>query len=278
MKRMACGVLVLMVCGTSGWGQRRVERVEDVGATPRQSPMATDSTRLQWLLLSGSVGSPMPARAAAANAAGVPGGTVSVEALKVPNAAIKEMQKFFKDFKAGKLEDSVKHAAKAIEIYPQWSTAHHNLGQTYARMGDYDKAIVAFQNAAELDTREVQSWLGMSKVYFLQKKYAEGEAAARRALDIDPVNSDAKYFLGRNLVSNGQDTPEAMELLKKSKEQYAAARLVLANVYLKHGAVNDAVGELRGYIAQPDAPSKERVECLVRKLTEPEGAVSCEMR
>lgn len=270
MRRMACGVLVLMVCGASGWGQRRIS---DVGSTPRQSPMSTDSTRLQWLLL----GVPT-ARVTGANAVSAPGGTVSVEALKIPGAAIKEMQKFFKDFDAGKLEDSIKHVSKAIEIYPEWPAAHHNLGQTYARIGEYDKALAEFQNATELDTQQVRSWLGMSKVYFLQKKYAEGEAAARRALEIDPVNSDARYFLGRNLVNKGQATPEAIELLKKSKEQYTAARLVLANVYLKRGSVRDAVEELQGYVARPDAEGKEKVQCMIRKLTEPEGTVDCEMR
>jgi tetratricopeptide (TPR) repeat protein len=232
--------------------------------------MSTDSTQLQWYMLSGTSGRPI-----GANAVGAPGGAVSVHTLKVPGAAMKEMQKFLKDFEAGKLDDSVKHAAKAIEIYPQWAAAHHNLGQTYARMGDYEKAIVEFQSAAELDTRLVRSWIGLSKIYFLQKKYAEGEAAARRALEIEPVNRDAKYYLGRNLVSKGQDTPEAMELLKKSKEQYVVARLVLANVYLKHGATSNALDELRGYIAQPDAPAKEKAECMVRKLTEPEGTVKC---
>jgi tetratricopeptide (TPR) repeat protein len=123
-----------------------------------------------------------------------PGGMVSVEHLKVPESAMKEMRKFFKDFDAGKLDDSVKHASKAIELYPQWSVAHHNLGQTYARMGDYDRAIAEFQTAAELDTRQARSWLGLSKIYFLQKRFPEGETAARRALEIEPVNSDASIF------------------------------------------------------------------------------------
>src|SRR4030095_7578361 len=113
---------------------------------------ATDSTPLQWYILSGASGRPI-----GETAVGAPGGAVSVDTLKVPGAAMKEMQKFLKDFEAGKLDDSVKHASKAIEIYPQWAAAHHNLGQTYARMGDYDKAIVAFQNAAALDTPEGQS-------------------------------------------------------------------------------------------------------------------------
>jgi tetratricopeptide (TPR) repeat protein len=271
MKRIAYGVLVLLVCGSSGRGQKRID---DVSPKPRQmAPSTTDAAPLQWLMMSGVVGS---STGESANVA--PGGIVSVEHLKIPESAVKEMRKFFKDFDAGKLDDSVKHASKAIAIYPQWSVAHHNLGQTYARMGDYDKAIAEFQTAAELDTRQVRSWLGLSKVYFLQKRFSEGETAARRALEIDPVNSDAKYFLGRILVSGGKFTPEAEELLRKSKEQYVVARLVLANVYLKRHAVNDALSELRGYLAQPDAQGKEKVQCMVRHLTEPEGTVSCAMQ
>jgi tetratricopeptide (TPR) repeat protein len=266
---MLCGALALLFCGASGWGQRTTD---DMSPRPRQlAPAATEATQLQWMMM-GTGRNPT-----GANAGDAPGGMVSVETLKVPDGAIKEMREFFKDFDAGKLDRSVKHLSKAIRIYPEWATAHHNLGQIYARMGNYDLAIVEFQSAAELDTRMVKPWLGLSKIYFLQKKYAEGETAARRALEIDPVNGDAKYFLARNLISRGQETHEALQLLRKSSEQYAVARLILANMYLKHGAVDEAVTELRGYIALPDVEAKEKVQCMVRKLTEPEGTVNCVM-
>jgi tetratricopeptide (TPR) repeat protein len=269
---MVCGVLVLTACAVPIWGQRRLDDGGNLRAR-QVMPASTDATRLQWLMLSGDVGT-----SAAATADIAPAGTVSVKTLKVPGAAMKEMQKFFKDFDAGKLEDSVKHVSKAIQIYPQWAAAHHNLGQTYARMGDYGKAIVEFHSAAELDGREVHPWLSLTRVYLIQKKYDEGEAAARRALEIDPVNSDARYYLSRNLIGHGQETPEALQFLKNSREQYAVARLVLANVYLKHGAVSEAVTELREYLAQPDADGKEKVQCMVRRLTAPEGTVNCEMQ
>ena len=270
MKRMAYGVLAFLVCGSPGWSQRRFD---DSNKTRQMAPSATDTSRLQWLVLSGEV-----ATSPAGSADPAPGGTVSVATLRVPESAAKEMQKFVKDFDAGKLNDSVKHLSKAIEIYPGWSAAHHNLGQTYARMGEYEKAVAEFQTAAELDTRGVRSWLSLSNVYFLQKKYAEGETAARRALALDPVNSDARYILSRNLVSGGKVTPEAEQLLRKSKEQYPVARLVLANLLLQRRAVAEAVSELRGYLAQPEAEGKERVSCMVRRLTEPEGTVSCSMQ
>lgn len=268
MKRIACGVLVMMVCAVPGRAQRRVD---DSGSTPRlRVPATTEASYLQWMMLPGR------AESAGGNAA-APGGIVSVETLKVPDAAMKEMRKFLKEFDAGKLDNSIKHLSKALEIYPEWATAHYNMGQTHARMGNYDQAIAEFQSASQLDGRQVKSWLGISKVYFLQKKYGEGETAARRALEIDPVNADARYFLARNLIGQGQETSEALQLLRNSEEQYAVARLVLANVYLRHGAVDEAVTQLRGYLAQPKAEAKEKVQCMVRKLTEPEGTVNCAM-
>ena len=270
MNRTVCAALALLFGCASGWAQRSVE-----GLSPKPGqtiPVATEASELQWM---------MATRAASATggyAGDAPGGIVSVDTLKVPESAIKEMQKFFKDFEAGKLDNAVKHLSKAITVYPGWATAHHNLGQTYARMGNYDQAVVEFESAAELDTKMVRPWLGLSKVYFLQKKYADGATATRRALEIDPVNGDAQYFLARNLISNGQETPEALQLIRKSKDQYAVSRLILANVYLKHGAVDEAVTELRGYAAQPNVEAKERVECMVRHLTEPEGTVTCSMK
>jgi len=271
MKRMVCAALFLLCSCASVRAQRSVD---GLSARPRQtSPMATETSELQWMMAARAESS-----LAGANPGDAPGGIVSVDALKVPDSAIKEMQRFFKDFDAGKLDGAVKHLSKAITVYPGWAAAHHNLGQTYARMGNYEQAAVEFENAARLDTRLVRPWLGLSQVYFLQKRYSDGESAARRALEIDPVNGDAQYFLARNLISNGQETPEALQLIRKSKDQYAVSRLILANVYLKHGAVDEAVAELRGYAAQPNVEARERVLCMVRHLTEPEGTVTCSMK
>jgi tetratricopeptide (TPR) repeat protein len=266
MKRViVVGLLMLITCGF-GQAQRRAE-----GANPnaRAYPITNDSAQLQWYLMSGSTSHSR----GSAN-----GGVVSAEFLKIPEPALREMQRFFKDFDEGKLEDSIKHISKAIKIYPTWAAAHHNLGQTYARMGNYDKAVPEFQSAAELDARLPRPWLGLAKIYFLQQKYEEGEVAARKALEIDPVNVEGRYFLARNLVGQGKSTPETEDLLVKSKEQYTAARLLLATVYLRRGSIHEAVDELRSYIAQPNIEGKEKVQCMVRKLTEPEGTVECAMR
>jgi len=265
MKRIACGFLaVLALAGKAApaQGQRRTDG--DIA----NSPQYALPTALPSMLMSGRPTPPVP---------GNPGGMVSAATLAVPEAARKEMLKFAKDFDAGRLEESAKHAERALRISPDWAAAHHDLGQCYARMHQYEKAIGEFHTAAELDTRIVAPWVSLAGAYFLEKKYAEGEISARRALEIDPSNGNAHYFLGRILAAEGRDLENAVELLRKSVEQYPAAHLALASIYLKQNQSEEAIGELRGYLADPNAPQKEKVTCMVEKLTKPAG-VDCVMQ
>ena len=277
MKRTACGAIVLLFLCTSVRAQQRKMDL-GMGSTPRQAPVLADASRLQWFMLTGAI----PASTSGVNSGGganaasaPPGSTVSISTLQVPEAAMKEMLEFQKKFNAGKLEDSAKHLEKAIRIYPQWAAAHYNLGQCFVRMHEYDRAIPEFQSAAALDTRTAQPWVSLAGVHLLQKEYAEGETAARRALEIDPVNGGARYFLGRILALEEHDTPEVVEMLEKSRDDYPAAYLILANEYLKRSQTGEAVSELRSYLAQPNAPQKEKVECMVQYLTQPSGTVTC---
>src|SRR5215471_16415702 len=127
MKRIVIGLLMFSVVGGSLRAQRRGAEGITLVPNPRPFAIAMDDADLQWYRMGSSVearrGTPVGS-----------GGVISAEMLKIPEPALREMQKFLKDFQAGKLDDSVKHVAKAIKIYPQWAAAHHTLAQTYARM------------------------------------------------------------------------------------------------------------------------------------------------
>jgi tetratricopeptide (TPR) repeat protein len=205
-----------------------------------------------------------------------PGGTVSVDQLMLPKAALKEIDAYRQKFAAGKIEESARHLEKALRIYPNLPAAHYNLGLCYAKLRTYDKAIVEFQTAAEGEPRLVEPWINLGSVYFLERRYPDGEAAARRALDLDPVNPVARYLLGRVLALQGQYGQETIDLLTKSRANYPVARLVLASILLKRNEVPGAVGELRAYLDDPAAPEKEKVACMVEHLTAP-GTSNCAM-
>jgi tetratricopeptide (TPR) repeat protein len=281
MKRTARGLVLMLACVAAAQGQQKVDR----NGTNRQYGMPSDPTQMMLFLMTGSsLGENSPTlrgsagNASSADSGGAVGSTVSVDTLKIPAAALKEMREFRKKFDEGTLEDAAKHGEKVLKISPQWAAAHQDLGQCYARMRQYDKAIKEFQNAASLDAKMVAAWVSMSAAYFLQGQYHEGENAARRALEIDPANETATYYLGRTLTAQGHDLATAMALLRKSEEQFPASHLVVANLYLQQNQTDEAVDELRRYLGLANAPQKDKVLCMVEYLTKPAETHTCSMR
>jgi hypothetical protein len=79
-------------------------------------------------------------------------------------------------------------------------------------------------------------------------------------------------------VAQEHELSNAMELLHKTQEQFPAAHLALANVYLKQNQIDAALGELRSYLGQANAPGKEKVACMVDHLTKPAETLTCSMQ
>lgn len=282
MKRTACGLVLTLLAGVAAaQGQQRA----DGSAAYRQYIRSSDPTQTMLFLMTGSsLGANSPTlnraagKASGGNGEGAAGSTVSVDTLQIPEAALKEMREFQKTFDEGKTGEAAGHAEKALKISPQWAAAHQDLGQCYAKMRQYDQAIAQYQNAASLDVKMVAPWVSMAGAYFLQGQFHEGENAARRALELDPANGTATYFLGRTLVAQEHELTNAIELLRKTQEQFPAAHLVLANVYLKQNQTEQALGELRSYLGQANAPAKEKVACMVEHLTKPGETLTCSMQ
>jgi tetratricopeptide (TPR) repeat protein len=204
-----------------------------------------------------------------------PGERVSVAELRVPIAAAKELRLSLKQFDTGNLRESAKHLEKAIRIDDRIPAAHYNLGVCYLRLREYEKAVSEFQKAAALDSRLITPRISLAGALFVLARYPEAEQAARDAHDLDPTNSSARYLLSRILAVEGHDTPEVLEMLRASRAKFPAAHLVLASLLLKQNATSEAIFELREYLAQPDAPEKEKVACMIEKLTEPTSNVTC---
>ena len=200
--------------------------------------------------------------------------TISVRDLRIPPKAVKELLRSQNALKSGDARSSARHLEKALQIYPDCLEAHNDLGDRYIELQEYEKAAAEFQKAIAIDPRVAQLWNNLSVAFFLQQRYGDAESAARRALNLAPQHATSRYMLGATLATERRDPEEAMELLRQTKLEFPDARLLLAQILLRHGAVAEAEEELRGYLALPDAPKRQNVERWLARLTGTSAAIA----
>ena len=197
------------------------------------------------------------------------GATVSVGDLGIPPKAAKELERSQRALKSGDTRSCVEHLEKALQIYPHWMAAHNNLGARYMGLQEYEKAIAEFQKAIAISPSVVEPFNNLSVAFFLEQRYADAEAAARRALELDPRHPTARYLLGATEKRNPE---EAMELLRQTKREFPDARLLLAQILIRRGALEEGESELREYLALPGAEKRQNVERWLARLTQTPAA------
>ncbi len=207
-----------------------------------------------------------------------PGEAISTRELLIPPKAVKEIQRSQTALLSGDLRSSALHLEKALHIYPNYLEAHNNLGSRYVELHQYEKAAVEFQKAIHIDPRVAQPYNNLSVAFFLLQRYPDAEAAARRALDLDPRNSTSRYMLGCILAAEKRNPLEAMEMLRQTELEFPDSRLLLAEILLRRGAVNEAENELREYLKVPGVEKKQNVERWLARLAKKSATPNCATR
>ncbi len=197
-----------------------------------------------------------------------PEGVVPVERIlhPVPHKARKEFRQSQKALAAGQTEESLKHLEKAIQISPNYLEAHNNLGARYLMLGQFEEAVKEFRTTIALDPALAKAHSNLSVALMMRRSYPEAETAARRALELEPQSAPASYVLGQTLALQGKNTPEALRSLRKSAEQYPKARLVIAQLLVRQGAIEEAAIELREYLRSANPEKRQEVQSWLTRL------------
>jgi thioredoxin-like negative regulator of GroEL len=66
-----------------------------------------------------------------------------------------------------------------------------------------------------------------------------------------------------------------MELLRQTEVEFPDARLLLAQILLRQGAVNEAEKELHEYLKVPGGEKKQKVECWLARLEQTSATTDC---
>ncbi len=94
--------------------------------------------------------------------------------------------------------------AQALQLNPNASQAHHNLGLTWQAQGSNSQAIAEFAEAARLDPSRLDSWSSLAISCAMQNRMPEAEAAFRQIIRLRPDDGGAYGNLGNALAAQNK--------------------------------------------------------------------------
>lgn len=120
---------------------------------------------------------------------------------------------------------------------------HLTGGEELIEQEQYEKAVIEFRNALELDDKSVPAHLGMARIYERRGNYPAMVAHLNKALEVQPDNVDALVRLGQ-IMMLGNQFDEALvnaDAALKADPSNIDAKVLRAGVSLRLGNSETAV-------------------------------------
>jgi Tfp pilus assembly protein PilF len=108
----------------------------------------------------------------------------------------------------GNLEESAKAYQKCLEVYPDFTEAHNNLGTIYQELNQLDKAEVEFQKTLldpSYPTRELPFY-NLARLYLVRNRLDLAYDQVEKALQVRPRLAMAHNLKG--MILEAQDKPQ----------------------------------------------------------------------
>jgi tetratricopeptide (TPR) repeat protein len=134
-----------------------------------------------------------------------------------------------------KLQEAL--VTQRLEKYPDDFGANFTMGDLLLTKGNTEAAAEHFGKASKADPRSVLAATEWGIALFSGSRLAEAEAQFKRALDIDPSYTDARFDLASVEASSGEWEPAAADFRRVMEERPddARARQHLGEVLLLWG-------------------------------------------
>jgi tetratricopeptide (TPR) repeat protein len=111
-------------------------------------------------------------------------------------------------------EQVIAALAHRAGLLPDEPVAHKDLGLALLRIGRDDEALTEFLMTLSLGGEDAATLSAIGRIHVAAERFDDAERALRRAVALDPANSQARYALGNTLIRMGK-TAEGMQHLKE---------------------------------------------------------------
>lgn len=167
-------------------------------------------------------------------------------------------------------ELALRHAQTAVELKPDEAAAHNNLGQALMHLGRNEQALPALHESIRLNPQFSGGYLSLGNFY-RSSDPPQALDLFRRAVELDPLSSDAHNNLGIMLWRVRQDPVAARreyELALQLHPGNSQAHLNLGTLSALQGDAKQAVFHLENALRiQPEnAEARHNLQVVLQSL------------
>jgi TolA-binding protein len=173
-----------------------------------------------------------------------------VWALRIPPKAEKNYRDALGALGKNDAGRAVRQLQRAVDIYPQFASAHAALGTAFLLQHEDSLAAEAFERALAIDENLPDACFGLGSLYSQQKRFAEAEALLLRVQMLRPSDWRVYYALGENYYRAGQSN-KAEQSLRRAHELHAETprlHVLLINALVTQEKYAESLGEMDEFL------------------------------
>lgn len=197
--------------------------------------------------------------------------TISVAAMKVPDKAKKEFEKAREALVKNNVEESRKHLAKALGIYPQYSDALTLRGVTAMASNDLQSAAEDLNAAIQHDSNNALAYVAIGSLYNMSQRFDDALRALDRGIALNPSSWQAFFEMSKAELGKG-DFEAALRKATKAEQLvgkvYDPIYLIKAHAMLGLKNYSAAIAEFEKYLSSEknDTASISEVRQQIEQL------------
>jgi tetratricopeptide (TPR) repeat protein len=147
------------------------------------------------------------------------------------------------ELKRGKIQQALVHTDKALQLMPEFGSAHATMGDVLTEMGRTDEAIEYFNRAVQLKPNLAHPHLSLGVAMAKQNNLDQAINHFSQVLRIDPRSRKALLYLGMIYSGQGEfeQAVECFTKLVKLEPNSALAQSNLGYALFQQGKLDEAI-------------------------------------
>ncbi len=102
---------------------------------------------------------------------------------------------------AGRIDDAIAHAQKALQLKPDYGRGHCALGLGLTKLGKLDDAMIQYQQALENEPTLAEACYDLGAIYGMKGDLQKAFEYTQRAVELKPYSFEAQNDFGLALIS-----------------------------------------------------------------------------